>query len=182
MKILSYIFIIFLLFISCTGSTIYEKPKDLISKDTMVALLTEMHIATSSKFMKTKNNQKDVNYMFLVYQKYGIDSLRFHNSNVYYASRIDEYSLLLNEAKKRLSEKAGIIQKQVVLEDSIAKIKNKGKGKKELLDERVREMHEEIELSEDMVETIKNAKNNKNLKKNTKLPTLPKPKKLKKVK
>ena len=45
-----FFYIAILLFLlSCTSNTIYKKPKDLIPKDSMVALLTDMYIASSAK-------------------------------------------------------------------------------------------------------------------------------------
>ena len=52
---------------SCTSNTILEKPKDLIPKDSMSILMEEMMIASSSKFIKNKFQESDVNYMALVY-------------------------------------------------------------------------------------------------------------------
>ncbi len=121
MRISRYIIGAFFLLISCTGNTIYEKPKNLIPKDTMIALLTDMHIASTSRLIKNKQKQKDVNYMFVLYEKYKIDSTRFHNSNVYYASKIDEYGDLLKEIKRNLEAKGAVVQKIINDRDSIKK-------------------------------------------------------------
>ena len=59
-----------LLLASCTSNTIYKKPKDLIPKDSMVALLTDMYIASSAKNRKNKFLKKEKNYVVLVYEKY----------------------------------------------------------------------------------------------------------------
>ena len=122
MSTLKYILIFFFL-VSCTGNTIYKKPKDLIPRDTMIALLTDMHIASTSRLIKNKNKQKDVNYMFVLYQKYKIDSTRFHSSNIYYTSKIDLYDDLLKEIKKKLENQGAVIQKEINERDSIKKDK-----------------------------------------------------------
>ena len=80
MKKLSFL-LLFIFLISCTSNTIFEKPKDLIPRDTMSLLIQDMMIASSAKFVKNKNKEKKINYMSFVYDKYKIDSLRFHNSN-----------------------------------------------------------------------------------------------------
>jgi hypothetical protein len=90
---------------SCTSNTIFEKPKDLIPKDTMRLLLQDMMIASSAKFIKNTSNQKNIDYMPLVHQKYNIDSTRFYASNFYYVSKLDEYKALLEDAKKGLDAK-----------------------------------------------------------------------------
>ena len=89
MKNLSYL-LVFLCLFSCTSNTIFEKPEDLIPKDTMSLLLQELSIASSSKFMKNKNFEKKINYMPLVYDQFKIDSTRFKTSNLYYMSKIDK--------------------------------------------------------------------------------------------
>lgn len=125
MKRLQFIIASFILFVSCTGNTIYKKPKDLIPRDSMVLLLTDMHIAAAARQTKNKFNGKDVNYMYLIYDKYKIDSTRFENSNTYYTSMIDNYDKLLNEVKQNLQQKGVDIQKEINASDSIAKDKKK---------------------------------------------------------
>ena len=112
MKKISFL-LFFVFIVSCTSNTIFEKPKDLIPKDTMSLLLQEMMIASSSKFIKNRDLQKNINYMPLVYNRFKIDSTRFSNSNLYYVSKIDLYQEILEDAKLSL-------QKQ---KDSLAKIK-----------------------------------------------------------
>ena len=87
---------------SCTSNTIFEKPEDLIPKDTMKALITDLIIASSAKYTKNKNNEKKLNYMPFVYEKYKIDSLRFSISNTYYVSEIEDYQKMMEDVKKQL--------------------------------------------------------------------------------
>ena len=135
MKNLSYL-LVFLCLFSCTSNTIFEKPEDLIPKDTMSLLLQELSIASSSKFMKNKNFEKKINYMPLVYDQFKIDSTRFKTSNLYYMSKIDEYQEILENAKKNLEEEKAFYEKLKKRKDSIRKdslknIKTLKKGKKE---------------------------------------------------
>ena len=90
MNKISYL-LIFIFLVSCTSNTIFEKPKDLIPKDTMSLLVQEMMIASSAKFIKNKNLERKINYMPLVYDLFKIDSIRFQSSNLYYLSKIDLY-------------------------------------------------------------------------------------------
>ena len=56
--------------------------------------------------------------MFLVFDKYKIDSTRFASSNIYYTSNVDEYIEIYQEIEKRLEE----VQKLYLKEsDSIGK-------------------------------------------------------------
>lgn len=106
---------------SCTSNTILEKPKDLVPKDSMSILMEEMMIASSSKFIKNKFQENDVNYMALVYEKFKIDSVRFQKSNLYYMSKIDEYQKILETATNRLEAKKELFSKQKTRLDSIRK-------------------------------------------------------------
>lgn len=117
---------------SCTSNTILEKPKDLIPKDSMSLLIEEMMIASSSKFIKNKFQENDVNYMALVYEKFKIDSVRFQNSNLYYMSKIDDYQKILETATNSLEAKKELFAKQKtrldsIRKDSIKKIKTDSK-------------------------------------------------------
>ena len=89
---------------SCTSNTIFEKPKDLIPKDTMSLLVQEMMVASSATFIKNKDMERNINYMPLVYDKFKIDSVRFQTSNLYYMSKIDEYKLIFEDAKNSLKQ------------------------------------------------------------------------------
>ena len=120
MKKISGIFI-FLFFVSCTSNTIFEKPQNLIPSDTMSLLLQEMVIASSAKFMKNKGQQKNINYMPLVYEKFKIDSSRFETSNQYYMSTIDKYQEILEGAKASLGFRKEVFKKIKTRLDSLRK-------------------------------------------------------------
>ncbi len=99
------------LFVSCTSRTILEKPKNLIPKDTMVLLLTDLYIAKNAFHEKNIRNEKKVNYMPLVYNKYKIDSTRFYISNFYYTSKLEEYDLIFKEVGEKLKQKKDSLEK-----------------------------------------------------------------------
>ena len=120
MRQISYFFL-FMFFASCTSNTIFEKPKDLIPKDTMSLLLQEMMISTSAKFIKNKNNQKNINYMPFVYERFKIDSTRFESSNYYYMSTIDLYQEILEKAKASINAQQDVLKKAKKQLDSIKK-------------------------------------------------------------
>jgi len=126
MKKLSFL-LLFIFLISCTSNTIFEKPKDLIPRDTMSLLIQDMMIASSAKFVKNINKQKKINYMSFVYDKYKIDSLRFQNSNFYYISKIDLYEEIITDAKVKLEKKKKFYSNLKKTQDSIKKNKRKKK-------------------------------------------------------
>ena len=113
------ILLVLVLLVSCTSNTIFEKPKDLIPRDTMVILIQEMMIASSAKFVNNINSERDIHYMAFVYEKYKIDSSRFNQSNTYYISTIDEYIKLFREVKDSLEKKSNSFKRLKKRKDSI---------------------------------------------------------------
>lgn len=99
-----FILFIGILLFSCTSNTIYKKPDDLIPKDQMVDLLADMYIANAAKNFKTDFGERNIAYMPFIYEKYGVDSLRFHNSNVYYMSRLSDYEKIHKKVKAKLQK------------------------------------------------------------------------------
>jgi hypothetical protein len=125
-----YLGILFLF--SCTSNTILEKPSNLIPKDSMSLLIEEMMIASSSKFIKNKFQENDVNYTTLIYERFKIDSLRFQKSNLYYISKIDDYQKIIEKAIQSLEAKKAFYGSQKtrldsLRKDSIKKIKTNAK-------------------------------------------------------
>jgi hypothetical protein len=130
MNKISYL-LIFIFLVSCTSNTIFEKPKDLIPKDTMSLLVQEMMIASSAKFIKNKNLERKINYMPLVYELFKIDSIRIQSSNLYYLSKIDLYQEVFKNAKASLEKEKSIFDEIKKRKDSlrIDSIKNSYKKK-----------------------------------------------------
>ncbi len=87
----------------------------------MSLLLQEMVISTSAKFIKNKNNQKNINYMPFVYERFKIDSTRFESSNYYYMSTIDLYQEILEKAKASINTQQDALKKVKKQLDSIKK-------------------------------------------------------------
>ena len=71
----------------------------------MVFLLTDLYIASTAQYEKNLQLSKNVNYMPLIYNKYGIDSTRYKVSNLYYVSVVDEYDELLKLVNTNLKER-----------------------------------------------------------------------------
>ena len=118
MKNISYL-LIFIFLVSCTSNTIFEKPKDLIPRDTMSLLIKEMMIASSAKHVKNKNFERKIEYMYLVYDQFKIDSTRFQTSNLYYMSKIDVYQEIFEKAKISLEVQKDFYKKTNTKKDSI---------------------------------------------------------------
>lgn len=155
MRQITYFFL-FMFFASCTSNTIFKKPKDLIPKDTMSLLLQEMMISTSAKFIKNKNNQKNINYMPFVYERFKIDSTRFESSNYYYMSTIDLYQEILEKAKASINTQQDVLKKVQKELDSIKKdaLKLTRSKLKELDSLKVTKNFEKLELSKRTLEEM----------------------------
>ena len=128
--------LVFVFLVSCTSNTIFEKPKDLIPKDTMSLLIQEMMIASSAKHVKNKNFERKIEYMSLVYDRFKIDSTRFQTSNLYYMSKIDVYQEIFVNAKVRLEKQKAFYEeinnkKDPIVSDSLKKIRVRNKKKLE---------------------------------------------------
>ncbi len=119
MKRVFWLFLILTSLYSCTSNTIYERPKDLIPKDTMIALMADLYLASSSRNLKNIKLQKGINYIPLVYAKYNIDSLRLKRSNFYYTTKVDEYQKLLEEVKLNLENQRKKFSRQKKVRDSV---------------------------------------------------------------
>lgn len=111
--------------VSCTSNTMYEKPKGLIPKDTMVYLLTDLFIAASARQEKNIYLKRRENYLPLVYQKFKIDSLRFYESNIYYTSKIEVYDEILKAVKRNVDTLQKKHEKELRTKDSLDAEKRK---------------------------------------------------------
>lgn len=133
MKKVSVIIVVFCVFLSCTSNTIYEKPKDLIPKDSMVMLLKDLYVASAARNIKNIQLQKRFSYIPLIYKKYEIDSVRFQKSNFYYTSKIDVYEPMLKEVLAVLEKERTFYFEAKKVRDSIVQDSIK-KSRKKLLD------------------------------------------------
>ncbi|MDT8417210.1 MAG: DUF4296 domain-containing protein [Lutibacter sp.] len=119
MKKFSYLFFLSIFLMACTSNTIMKKPDDLISKNQMVDLLTDMLIASGAENIKNADLERNVNYFPLVFEKYGIDSTRFKESSFYYTSQIDDYEKILKKVDERLKTLKEEFDNEIKLKDSL---------------------------------------------------------------
>ncbi len=132
MKKIIYLFLVLNL-ISCKKEKI-TKPKNLISKDKMVTLLFDMHIANRNRNIKNIFDEKKPNYYPVIYKKYHIDSTQFYESHAYYMEALTEYQEIykkLKDSVETLLKREEKIQKE---KDSLNKLKRdkNSKEKKKL--------------------------------------------------
>jgi len=110
--------------IGCTSNTIIKKPDNLIPKDQMVDLLTDMLLSAGGQSVKNLELQRRINYFPVVFEKYNIDSTQFKESNYYYTSRIDDYDEILEKVEIRLKSLKEKYEKERVFNDSIEELRN----------------------------------------------------------
>lgn len=118
------ILLLSLFVLSCTSNTIFEKPKNLIPKDSMIDLMVDMQLAVGARSGKNLDEKYGLNYMPLIYEKYKIDSVRFTESSLYYSTDIDNYTKILRKVKSRLQKMKA--ENELIIDelDSIKKANN----------------------------------------------------------
>jgi len=120
-------FISLLFLLSCQDVKRPEVPTNLISKEKMVDILSDVYISNASRNVNNKLIKKmNLKLDSLIYVKYEIDSLQFAESNEFYSADLKTYSNLLTDVQTRLKilkiEKDSLF-KIAKKEDSILKIK-----------------------------------------------------------
>lgn len=101
-----------------------EKPKNLIGKDKMATILTESYLINAARNVDNKTIlEAGIALDSLFYDKFGIDSLQFVQSNAYYAADVDAYMSLLQVVEARLEamqrELDSLRSKAMPINDSI---------------------------------------------------------------
>lgn len=124
------ILIVILVILSCNNIEKPKKPDNLISKDRMVDVITDISIMAAAKGMnKNLLEENAINPQNYIYEKYNIDSVQFAESNNYYAYDVKEYEDIYVIVKERLEKKKAEykdLQEQDKEEkDSLKKIKKK---------------------------------------------------------
>ncbi len=98
-------FLIVISFGACQDIKQPEKPKDLISKDKMINVLTEAYLANAARSVDNKSIiAEGIKMDSLFYTKFGVDSLQFAKSNAYYAANLDLYITIIKDVETRLDE------------------------------------------------------------------------------
>lgn len=108
---------------ACTSNTIYQKPEDLIPKEQMIELLTDIYLANAAVTNPNKLEKRNIFYLPLVYKKYNIDSAQFKRSNHYYTSRIKDYKSIYQAVFNNLEKLQEEYKIPAKIYDSINKLK-----------------------------------------------------------
>ncbi len=106
---------------SCVEKII-EKPDDLIPREKMTQLLHDLAILNAAKSTNSAILEEhfDSPTQFL-FEQYGVDSLQFVKSDLYYASQPLVYEAIYKEVAAKLDkEKSEIEEARKIVNDSIA--------------------------------------------------------------
>lgn len=110
------IFALLVSFVGCRKEETVKAPKKLIDKAVMVNVFYDLALLEASKYqMMSKTEYQKISPKEFIFKKYKIDSAQFSQSNIYYASSIEEYKAMFEQVQKRLqtnSDKMDTIIKQ----------------------------------------------------------------------
>jgi hypothetical protein len=92
------------------GEEVVEKPQNLIPTNTMASILYDLAIIQAAKSTNPRIlEENNIDPMPYLYEKYGVDSLQFVQSDMYYASKPLQYEALYKKVESRLeSEKDAV--------------------------------------------------------------------------
>lgn len=100
-----------LFLVSACAEKVIEAPENLIPKDKMADILHDLAVFNATKTtVENKFNNSGIDIMQFLYDKYGIDSVQFSQSDLYYASIPLEYQTLYETVKKKLDDQAKIME------------------------------------------------------------------------
>lgn len=130
-RLLAYILLSFFV-LSCNTIDKPKKPDNLISKNKMIDIITDISLVNAAKGVdKRLLEQKGINPESYIFNKYDIDSLQFALSSNYYAFDVKEYEDIYTRVHERLEKKKKeynkLEEKEKKVKDSIRKAKRKVK-------------------------------------------------------
>ena len=107
------VFLMVLLFLGC-GEKLIDPPDDLIPPDQMTEILYDISImdAIESNYPNALE-RNDILVMEMIFRKYGVDSARFAKSDLYYASRPEQYEKIYQDLHDRLSAERDSITESI---------------------------------------------------------------------
>lgn len=110
---------------SCNEKVV-EKPENLIPSEKMTSVLYDMAVINAAKNMNQDIlNEYDIEPMGYIYSKYGIDSLQFVKSDLYYASNPSEYEAIYTAVKDKLEKDEQYMEEHNKKMDSIKSAKER---------------------------------------------------------
>jgi len=101
--------LLLILLIAGCEKPIVEKPKNLVSRDQMIEVITDLHIAESvqnyQRYNSDPNKQfTEADFYYSILHKHSLVDSVFEKSLLYYASYPKEYEKIYSRVLNRLSE------------------------------------------------------------------------------
>lgn len=119
------VLLVFILLFSCNEKVV-EKPENLIPTEKMTSVLYDMAVINAAKNMNQDILiEYDIEPMEYIYSKYGIDSLQFVKSDLYYASNPSEYETIYTAVKDKLEKDEKYMEEHTKKMDSIKAAKER---------------------------------------------------------
>ncbi len=119
------VLLVLILLFSCNEKVV-EKPENLIPSEKMTSVLYDMAVINAAKNMNQDIlNEYDIEPMGYIYSKYGIDSLQFVKSDLYYASNPSEYEAIYTAVKDKLEKDEQYMEEHNKKMDSIKSAKER---------------------------------------------------------
>nr|WP_297787172.1 DUF4296 domain-containing protein [uncultured Allomuricauda sp.] len=98
------------LFVSCAEKVI-EEPENLIPKEKMAEILHDLAIMNAAKSSaRNKFDESGIDIMDFIYKKYGIDSVQFAESDLYYASVPLEYQSIYESVEAKVKRQKDTLE------------------------------------------------------------------------
>ncbi|NNE76265.1 MAG: DUF4296 domain-containing protein [Pricia sp.] len=123
----AFSFTLFIFLISC-NETLLEKPDNLIPKSEMIDILYELAVVNAAKTTNISVlRENSLDPMPYIFEKYGIDSVQFVESDRYYASYPVEYEKMYQRVEAKIQMEIDILKEAEKKEDSLELQKNSSK-------------------------------------------------------
>ncbi len=107
-----YLWMFLTLWLLACADKLIEKPENLIPRDRMAEILYDMALLNAIDNSHPQVlEENDLEVMEFVYDKYGVDSLQFASSDLYYASVPAEYQKIYEAVEARLTEERDSVNK-----------------------------------------------------------------------
>lgn len=115
--------ILFCTILLACGEEVIEKPENLIPTNTMASILYDLAIIQAAKTTNPSILEDNhIDPMPYLYDKYGVDSVQFVQSDMYYASKPLQYEALYKTVESRLErEKEALEEARKQKNDSTRK-------------------------------------------------------------
>ena len=115
----------FLILIYSCNEKVIEPPKNLIAQEKMEEILYDLALINAAKSInKSVLETYDIEVMPYIFTKYGIDSIQFVESDIYYASIPEQYEQIYSTVSSRLEKERRLLEEQKQQrQDSIRKTK-----------------------------------------------------------